>query len=195
MFSCTAVFAADHLDPPNRATGPGDATDIADFYAWTVGSGADQKLVMVLTFAGPAPVGTPATYDRDVLYTIHIDNTNDQLPNTSIYVRFAPNSSGDWGVQMINVPGSVGPITGPVNETLEVGGAKVFTGLRDDPFFFDLQGYGETLSTGTLSFDSTRDFFAGQNATAITLEVPISAALGVGNTLNLWAMTARIGGE
>ena len=87
------VFAADHLDPPNRATDPEDAKDIADFYAWTRGSGSDQTLVMVLTFAGLAPAGQEATYNRDVLYTINIDNTADNQPNTSIIIRFGQKKS------------------------------------------------------------------------------------------------------
>ncbi|MCA9729372.1 MAG: DUF4331 family protein, partial [Candidatus Eisenbacteria bacterium] len=67
----------------------------------------------------------------------------------------------------------------------------VFAGWRDDPFFFDLAGYQMTLQTGDLSFDSTRDSFAGLNVTAIVVEMDLSAALGSGSKINLWATTGR----
>ena len=192
LLSSSWLYAADHTDPPSRALTPTNAADIADFYAWHKGSGDEQMLVMVLTFAGPSPAGQDAVYDANVLYTVSIDNTGDAQANTQIYVRFGLNPAGEWGVQVINLPGALGPVVGAVESVLESGVAKVYTGLRDDPFFFDLQGFQETLMTGTLSFSPMRDSFAGSNTTAIVLEVPLSNALGVGNTLSLWATTARI---
>jgi hypothetical protein len=192
LFWCSFAIGADHLDPPERINDMNKSSDIADFYAWHQGEGADQKLVMVLNYGGPSLPGSTALYDADVLYTIHIDNTANNVPDQSIYVRFAQNLAGEWGVQVINLPGALGPIVGPANGTIELGEVKIYTGLRDDPFFFDLEGYQDTLATGTLSFDSTRDFFAGSNVSSIVLEVPIQSALGVGNSLSLWATTARV---
>jgi len=188
-----AARAADHLDPPTRAP-LGDAADITDIYAWHKGAGADQRLVLVVNVGGPVAPGVSASYDRDVLYTLHLDTTGDNVADSSVYVRFAQNLAGEWGVQVTGLPGAIGPIVGPANQTLEVGAVKVFTGLRDDPFFFDLQGFQETLMTGALSFSRTRDFFAGQNVTSLVFEVPMSAALGVGNSISFWATSARIGG-
>ena len=68
-------------------------------------------------------------------------------------------------------------------------------GLFDDPFFFDLQGFRETTSTGTLSFDNTRDFFAGQNVSAVVIEIPTSRIANGTNPVDIWATTARFGGQ
>lgn len=184
------VQAADHTDPPAVSVNP--AADIADFYAYHRGTGANQTLVTVLTFAGlQAPMaGQTGTYDPNVLYAIHIDNDGDNKPNTTIYARFGKNRNDQWGIQVINLPGEAGPLVGEVEKTIDGTNSKVFAGLRDDPFFFDLQGFTTTATTGTLSFDSTRDTFKGTNVTAIVLEMPMSAALGAGTSLQVWATTA-----
>jgi hypothetical protein len=89
-------------------------------------------------------------------------------------------------------PGASGPVIGPVEKKIDGGlNARVYAGLRDDPFFFDLEGFRNTLATGTLSFDGSRDTFAGSNCTAIVLEMDLAAAQAGGATLQLWATTAR----
>lgn len=187
------AHAADHTDPPERATGGGDATDIGDLYAWHRGTGADQTLVTVLTFAGPTiPANDTGVYDKDALYTIYIDNDGDHVPNHRINARFGQNALGDWGIQVVGMPGEAGPIVGPVEETIDGTSSKVWTGLRDDPFFFDLAGFTSTLQSETLAFDSSNDSFAGANITAIVFEIPMSAALSGGSSLNIWATTSKI---
>lgn len=184
------VEAADHTDPPDRVDA-GDAADIGDIYSW---HDADGMLTVVLTFAGPvAPsADQTGTYDEDVLYAVHIDNSGDNVANFDIFVKFGQNDLGDWGVQVQGLPGSTGPIVGPVESEISDANTKVWVGLRDDPFFMDLQGFLDTTSTGTLSFDPTRDFFAGLNITALVLEMPLSAAQGGGTDLQVWATTASL---
>lgn len=73
------VEAADHNDPPARVhsgTPSADdrASDIADVFAWTRGTGTAQTTVIAMSFDGPNPA-VPAfslPCDRDVLYQIHI---------------------------------------------------------------------------------------------------------------------------
>lgn len=191
--------AADHTDPPGRtgagAASPDTAADIADLYAW---HNDDGKTVLVLTFAGPADpmADQEGTYDPDVLYRISVDNDDDQTADINIDVRFAENSSGHWGVQLTGIPGG-DPVVqaGPVQRTNNISGVTdgfYWAGLRDDPFFFDLEGFGETLSTGDLSFDDERDSFAGRNVTAVVIQLD-TADLGAG-TFDVWATTARTGG-
>lgn len=185
--------AADHNDPPARVGNAVDAADIADLYAWH--SDDDGTLTIAMTFAGPTMPADDqtGTYDADVLYGIHIDNSGDNTANSDIWVRFAQNDLGDWGVQLLGVPGEAGPVVGPVETEIDAdNGAKVFTGLRDDPFFFDLEGFQNTVMTGDLSFMSSRDSFAGQNVTTVVLEVPLAAALGGGTDLSIWATSSRI---
>ncbi|MCA9607192.1 MAG: DUF4331 family protein [Myxococcales bacterium] len=185
--------AADHNDPPGRVMGASAdrAADIGDLYVFTRG----ENTVFVVTLAGPAmPVADQAgTYDRDVLVQVWIDEDGfgaGAAPR-SIDVRFAQNASGHWGMQVSGFPGTSAPVAGAVEQqNMVTGGGRFWAGLRDDPFFFDGTGFGTTLMTGELSFDSTRDTFAGQNITAVVLEVPNTA---IDATFDAWATTSRIG--
>lgn len=184
------VDAADHLDPNPRVSA-GDAADIGDLYVWA----SDDTFKAVFTFAGPVPAGTDAAYDRDVIYTINIDGADeDNLADHSIEVRFGQNEDDEWGLWAAGVPGSDADVVGAVETNIESGSAMVFAGQRDDPFFFDLQGFQQTLETATLAFDSDRDFFAGQNINAIVLEFPV-AELDFDGPYNFWATTSVPGDE
>jgi len=194
LTTVSSAQAADHSDPPAVA---GDAaTDIGDLFAWHAGPQGSETLTVVLTFGGPVPpvMGQQGAYDADTLYAIHFDRTGDNVANDTAYVRFAQNDLGDWGVQVVGLPGTTGPVVGAVETVLDTNGTKVHVGLHDDPFFFDLVGYANTLSTGTLSFTGA-DAFAGQNITAIVVEVPYAAVQqGEAGPVNVWATAARIGG-
>ena len=182
------AFAADHSEAP--AAQADNAADIADFYAWHEGN----KLVAIMTYGGLQATSATqtATYDEDVLYTVHIDTNGDQAADKNVNVRFGKNSKGDWGVQVQNLPGATGTVTGAVNSIIDAGnGLSVYTGLRDDPFFFDLEGFNQTLATGTLAFDGTRDSVAGLNVSSIVLEMDLAAAANGSNNLALWASTGR----
>jgi hypothetical protein len=202
------VEAADHLDPPHRVN-PADppagagaaadrAADIADVYAWTTD---DDHLVLIMSFDGPnapdALDGVPC--DRDVLYEIHIDNNIQPFMGTgaedefTIQARFGEDDVGNCMVQFSGVPGITAGTTleGAVEHTLTRGDVQAFAGLRDDAFFFDLQGFRTTVSTGTLSFVNDRDFFAGQNTPAIVLEFPLIAVSPTDETIRVWGSTSR----
>lgn len=193
--------AADHLDPPTRTdpamdTTPDRPADIADVYAWHTAT----SVVVAMTFAGPQATTAPATYDRDVLYTINISNGADKtVPTIPITIRFGQDASqgaNQNGVQVSGLPGVTGgTISGPVETNLTRDGVTVRAGLFDDPFFFDLQGFRTTASTGTLSFNNRRDFFAGQNLTAIVIEIPMSRIANGTNPIGVWGTTARFGGQ
>ena len=192
------LTAADHLDPPSRTdpsvdTTPDKPADIADLYAWH----DDSRVYMILTFAGPQATDMPATYDPDVLYTINLSNAAPRTAtNVPIYIRFGPgNDAGEVGVQVSGVPGSGGPIEGSVESTIEQNDVMVRAGLFDDPFFFDLQGFKETRDTGTLSFNKDRNFFAGQNLTAVAISIPRDRIENGTNPIDIWAETGRLGGQ
>src|SRR5687768_11023220 len=97
------VEAADHLDPPARTNPANDppgtdrAADIADVYAWHRGTGATASLVMAMSFNGPnAPIADQAvSCDRDVLYTIHVDNTGEGVAEFEIEARFGHDADGN----------------------------------------------------------------------------------------------------
>jgi len=180
------AIAADHAEAPISSADP--AADIADLYLWENGGG---QTVAILTFAGLSPAGMPATYDADVLYGIHFDTDLDAVEDWSIWVRYGTDSQGNWGVQVVNLPGTGAPVWGPVEQVIPTAGGRVWSGLRDDPFFFDLQGFNDTLYTATLMFDSTRDSVAATNATAIVLEFDTASAMGASTQANVWATSAR----
>lgn len=191
--------AADHLDPPTRTdaamgANPADvAADIADIFAFNTAT----TVTMIVTGAGPQAAGIAPIYDRNVLYQIHI--SNDGNPATSerdINVRYGRDAAGNWGVQFVGIPGATGDVSGPVQTTLTNGPiVKATAGLFNDPFFFDLIGFRQTVSTGTLSFDNKRDFFAGKNDTSIVVEFPRSAIENGTNPIQVWAETRRIQGS
>ncbi len=190
------IIAADHLDPPARTdpavdSTPDRAADIADIYAWHT----DTSVVLVMTFAGPQATNRPATYDPDVLYAVNVSNTAPRT-TTDIPIRFqfGTGAMNQFGIRVTGLPGVTGAIEGSVEQVLEKDGVRVFAGLFDDPFFFDLQGFRETVSTGTLSFNRNRDFFAGQNLTAVVIEIPRNR-IDTGAVVDVWGSTARFGGQ
>ena len=187
--------AADHLDPPARTTGEGAdvASDIADIFVWN--DATTVKLVM--TTAGPQLPGVPPTFDKDVLYQLHISNQGDPTASQfDINIRYGKDASGNWGVQFVGIPGAAGPVSGPVQTVLTDGGSvvKAEAGLFDDPFFFDLEGFNDTKNTGVLSIRSDRDFFAGKNDTSFVIEFPRSAIENGTKPINVWGETRRITG-
>jgi hypothetical protein len=181
------ALAADHAEAPG--TEADAAADIADLYAW---HSAEGTLVTALTFAGLSAPGDMAIYDPEVLYGIHIDHDADNQADIDIWARFGQDDQGNWGVQVIDLPGTGAPVSGPVEQVIPVPGGKLYAGLRDDPFFFDLQGFTDTVTTGVLSFDSSRDSLAGTNVTALVLEMDLGSALEGSESLQIWATTSRL---
>ena len=190
-----ATRSADHIDPPSRTdpsvdSTPDRAADIADLYAWA----EDGNLNIALTFAGPAATDQAATYDPDVLYRINLSTDgNPSNTESAIDVRFGLDGSNNAGVRVQGIPGS-STITGAVETTLTSNNASVRAGLYDDPFFFDLQGFRETLNTGDIRFDANRDFFANANVTAVVMQIPLANIPATGD-LTLWSETRRFGGQ
>lgn len=191
------LTAADHLDPPSLTdpavdTTPDRAADIADVYAWHTAN----SVIIAVTFSGPQATSLPATYDRNVLYTVNISNAEPRTTaNFPIRIRFGQDGANQFGVQVSGLPGVTGDLVGPVETNLIKDGVTVRAGLFDDPFFFDLQGFRETLATGTLSFNNQRNFFAGQNLTAVVIEIPRDRIANGANPVDIWATTARFGGQ
>jgi hypothetical protein len=180
------VQAADHIDAPG--TTADSAADISDFFAWHAG----DRVVVAMAFAGLDVPGSEGTFDDGVLYGIHVDNDGDNEADQTVWVRFGQAADGSWGVKAEGIPGGQAEVVGPVGEVLDAGlGLRVFAGVRDDPFFFDLDGFQETLATGTLAFVADRDTFAATNVTMIVLEMSIDGVAAGSDTLALWATTAR----
>lgn len=169
------------------------AQDLTDLYVFS--SGAD-KTTIIVCWAGfndsrPQP-DAEGVYDEDALYTIWIDNDGDNEADHQIYWRYGRNADGDVGVQWEGIPGADPKVSGAVETVFDAGtGARVWSGHADDPFFFDAQGYLETLDTGTLSFDSNRDFLAGLNVTAAAIELDNALLVNNEDPIQVWVTASR----
>jgi hypothetical protein len=165
-------------------------------FAWHSGTGAAARLTVALTFDGPnAPAAAQSLrcYPA-VVYSLHIDNSGDSMPEFNIDARFGTDDVGNCFMRVSGVPGSPGPIAVTTELSVTRGDVQLSAGLRSDPFFFDLVGFRPTLTTGDLSLVNDRGFFANKNSSAIVLEFPLPVTLGAGNSLQVWATTARVGG-
>ncbi len=194
--------AADHADAPASALDP--SADLTDVFVFRKQPG---RLVGVIAFGGaPAPRprvdGPTGRFDPDVLFTFNIDTDRDARPDIQIRCRFGQNGAGAWGLELENLPGAgYRYVFGPV-ETVNTtpNGLRFYAGLRDDPFFFDGQGFAATLATfgdaslpdGSLQFDNTRDSFANRNLTAIVFEMDEAAAMRGSPQIFVWATTGRL---
>jgi len=178
--------AGDHQEAPELAADP--AADIGDLFAWH----EDGRLIMAMTYAGYASSLVDARYDDKVAYTFHVDTTDDAEAEHKIEVRFGQNARDEWGFRVTGIPDESQPVSGAVESILESEtGARAWAGLRDDPFYFDLEGLKVTLATGALSFDSERDFAAYQNTNAIVVELPLDGLEYSPSVIRVWATTAR----
>lgn len=195
--------AADHLDPPSRTDIRFDPTidlpaDIADIYGWTDAT----HLNLVYTFAGPVPGERGGFYDPAVIYRFHLSTGG--RPDDDEFLmeaRFGPGDGGN-GIRFIGAPGQTTPIIGPVERILEQDGLRIFSGVVDDPFFFDVLGFRATNSTGNLAILNTRDFFTNQNDTMIGIQIPIERVTRDTNgdgrrdsRIDVWVDAYRKGGQ
>ena len=181
----TAV-ASDHQEAP--AATALLAADIGDYYAWH----EEDTLNLVLTFGTFAAPTLPATFDANILYTMHFDTSvpADGISDLDIFTRFAQDANGAWGLQVAGA--STTPLEGPVETVLSNNELTAWAGLADDPFFFDQTGFNQTVATGTLSFDPTRDDIAGLNVTAVVLQIPVTTIVPEGGTLQTWSTTSTL---
>lgn len=178
------AFAADHRDSPIATNDPG--ADINDVYTF-VNPRNPAELIIAVTVV---PFANPLSRFSDAVdYRIHIDNGGGT--EQVITCRFPGSVRVECsGITGLSVAGTVGKtVTG-------TGGFRVFTGLRDDPFFFDLDAFNATRNALAPRFvNPGRNFFTGSTMT-IALGIPNSAVNGGGarSTLKIYASTRRTGG-
>ncbi len=187
--------AADHLDAPVTRTD--GRLDINDVYAFT----HDDNTVLVMTVNPAAGVLSPTAlrYSPGARYELLIDNNGDYKEDLMLRVRAErPRSNGAQRVNLYWHDLSSGTqrriAAGMSDKNLAVKtGGSFYVGLRDDPFFFDLQAFRDQIggAGGSRTFCDADavDFFAGLNTTAIVVEVPSSRLTGDGSVINVWGRT------
>ena len=203
------LMAADHDDSP--LIGGDQAADIADVYAFR-SPGDPGRVVLAMTLSDVLPPGQirlgRSIFDPRVLYEFNIDNNGDGVEDRVIQAYAVGNPDN----QVMHVRGPVAPLalgadsrivndagvtvsarvsTGTQVIVGERQGVRLFAGVRDDPFFFDLGRFSAILAGQASSFaDPGTDAFAGLNTYAIVIELPV-AMIGDPATTTIWASTSR----
>lgn len=195
------LIAADHIDAPAVA---GGKSDITDFYVFQ-GENTDN-MVFVANVQGLISPGasSSASFDENVMVEFNIDNNGDNvedlviqaIPRNGVMFFFGPVAPGTPGTSsMVKTDSPLGSISitpyGSEAIVTSNNGAKMFAGLRDDPFFFDFGQYSAIIGGTATSFNNPgNDTFAGSNVMSIVVEVPKST-LGGSGTLNTWVETKK----
>lgn len=184
------VQAADHLDSPSvSAMGAADLTDV---YAFAVGGERSVLIANVNPGAGALPNST-INFGSGVQYNITVDTNSNAHPDVTYQLRFGAPSGGSQTVRIWRNGVHWG--SGTTGHTINLGGgAKLWAGLADDPFFFDLDAFkGNILgaANGRMLCDANKvDFFKGLNVSSIVLMVPNSNIGGTGVTVGVNATTS-----
>jgi hypothetical protein len=216
--------AADHRDAPGLQPPGGDnRADITDIYAFESPSDP-SKSVLVVNVNGLTPAGEPAYFGsvvpgvrstKPIGYWLLVDNNGDARADVRYRINFKQVKDGVQKYQVrrngkVLIPFGHGRTTefGSAPVVASGGGIRAFAGMRDDPFFFDLNGFlnitaplDNDPSNDAMSFigcngqGSRPDAFAGTNISSIALEVPDSQLNGSGTNVGIWAATTIGGGQ
>ena len=215
-----ATLGSDHQDTPEVELSP--RMDINDVYAFPGSS--DDRIALVLTTSSPITPAqaASATFDPNLLYQLKIDNNGDAVEDLVLQVTF----EGSGTNQRVRVRGPIRPelsgtrntivttgteTTGTINTPFgSASNIQVFAGIRDDPFFLDLEQFFRIVPdrkpvTGALSQlpdqpsasafrgpGQAVDYLRGFNTLAIVIELP-EALLTAGGTpkLGIWGTISR----
>ncbi len=151
--SCVGLFgnarlahSSDHLDSPATKADP--AADINDVYGWM--SGNDLVLAMTLfpNAMGASDAGPGSAFSNAVQYVFHTSSGASfgaTTANEDIICTFdVTQTISCWVGTDEYVTGDASGLAGLASAD---GKFKVFAGLRADPFFFNLDGFNNTVST------------------------------------------------
>lgn len=175
MMVAGGAQAADHRDGPGTIAEP--AADINDVYAWT----ETGKLVLAMTVFPVAP--NDAQFSPEVQYVFHVERGGAfgaADTSTDIICTFGLDQKAScWVGTADYVTGDAAAPEGLVSAS---GDTRVFTGLRADPFFFNLEGFLDTVSAvkaaaSSLTFDAA-GCPALDAATATTLQGLLKSTQG-----------------
>jgi hypothetical protein len=220
------AVASDHQDTAEVEFSP--KKDLNDVFVFP-GRTAD-RIVLAMTVSSPITPAQARTrgFGTDVLYQFRVDNTGDAREDVVLQVTF----EGAGPDQTVTVRGPAAPIyKGPVSRLLARGpvvrgrtntvlgsaaGMQVFAGVRDDPFFIDLEQFFRILPDrkpeagplsmlpGTPSASAFRgpnppfaggtpvDVLRGLNGLAIVIELPESMLTRPGSgRIGVWGTTSQ----
>ncbi|MBI2972756.1 MAG: DUF4331 family protein, partial [Armatimonadetes bacterium] len=219
------LVASDHDD--GEMDLKGRALNITDLYAFRErdqsAAAADGDLVFILNVNPRSLPRQQYAFSTNAAYDVHVTRvtSNDATPTgrTDAMLRFEFSAPSRDGSQRIKVSAMRDGATSeadlprvrttplgvaPIINRVSVGGAtlQIFAGLREDPFFFDVEQYFKVragaLGIGpAVGFRSPGyDFTAGYNVLSIAVRVPRAWLQGRSSatTFDVWA-TVSVGGK
>jgi hypothetical protein len=149
-------MASDHQDTPEVELN--QQLDVND--VWAFPGSSDDRIVLAMTVASPLMGTTNARFDPNALYQLKVDNDQDghedlvfqfsfdELRNgtqrVDVFGPVAPHASStaSGGVVRDRIVGGTPAISqGELNTVLTAGSMQAFAGLRDDPFYIDLEQF------------------------------------------------------
>lgn len=134
------ALAADHIDAPAVVADP--AADLTDLYAWSDG-GSMLNLALDVPSSGPG-----SSFSDAVQYVFHIETMSafgESGTRTDLICTFdAAQMVSCWVGEAAYLKGDA---SGSEGLRSEDGMVRVFTGRRNDPFFFNLSGFQATIAT------------------------------------------------
>jgi len=133
--------AADHADSPSqRGSELAMQADINDIYAFMNPNDATE-LVLVMTVFPEATA--ESTFSSVVDYDFLIQNFNGATAGDHHRIS----CSFPTAAEITCTHGDL-TVSGAVGETITGDGMRVYSGLRDDPFYFNAEGFNATINSG-----------------------------------------------
>lgn len=198
-----------HFDTPTAKEDP--RINICDYYLFR---GHPGTTVMALTVNPNAGVGAPDTFRDEALYAFRFDTDRDFRENVTFKVQFDAPAHVDGGgsrhIQSFAVRRATGAdaLKGAAGELIISGntghivtadqGCLAYAGLAPELFATNGIGFGAFRTAlwsenrfAPEAFQNGQNFFAGNNVTAIVLEVP-SSMIGEG-VVHAWATASLYG--
>ncbi len=187
LLASASAWAADHLDGPLAASDR--AADLNDVYAFINPNDADELILVATLF----PLANESSqFSPAVEYRFNIENSVAPpvlAPGNRMVIGCR--AMGKRKAQSMRCAlAGTDTVAGKLNQVNynDDGVLRMFAGLRDDPFFFDLVGFQETLANLAGAdpqqdgfTDPGEDFFAPLNSLAIVVGVDLNLLTDNGN--------------
>jgi hypothetical protein len=188
---------SNHFSAANIKSPGGDPRlDLTDIFAFEAPHEPGQTVLIM----DVDPFRADSMFHPDAIYRLNIDTDGDAQADASFRFLFSPPENGNQTATGFYATGSQAGEPEPPEEVLlgsvpvsvdgnpralRSGAARMFAGVRSDPFFADAEGALHGFQwTG-------HDTFAGSNVLSIALQVPDdmlspSPEIGVWATVSLW---------
>ena len=189
-FGFTAnAFAADHRDGPLATGDP--AADLNDIYLFVNPNNPNETIIINTYF--PA-AGVNSRFSDAVEYKTFIEN------NAGGQTTITCRSTGQGASVSCTGPNGLAA-SGQINRTNTGTGMRLWSGVRDDPFFFDLDAFNATRGASPPAPPANRfrnpgvNFFGTMNTLVMAIGVESSRLTnnGASPRLKVWGSTNRLG--